>query len=228
MINRIRQFYFYTAILISLFCACQTEISPQKTPEKIGSESPLDNHSVNLGPKHPLVDAARKQIGVVIEYDGTYFNGGYPPNDRGVCTDVIERALRANGYLLKDAIDNDFKNHPNRYPGPFDGNMNFRRVRNLRIFFDYYAEKLSICTSDSCFKNGLWKAGDIVTYDQIPGSLWHIAIISNKYELNSQGVKIPYIIHNGGSGTREEARLLQWPAPINGHYRINQLLTAHE
>jgi len=228
MIHRMQKIYFYPSMLVCFFFACQTESEKENPSKKGTSDTTTEHRSVHQGPSHPLVDAARKQIGVVIQYDGKYYNGGYPPNDRGVCTDVIERAMRANGYLLKDALDADFKSHPNRYPGPFDPNMNFRRVRNMRIFFDQHAEKLNICTSDSCFEKGVWKAGDIVTYDQIPGSLWHIAIISNKYERNEKGIKIPYIIHNGGAGTKEEAKLLQWPAPINGHYRVNRLLNTKE
>ena len=34
------------------------------------------------------------------KYDGSYQNGGYPPNDIGVCTDVIWRAFKNAGYCL--------------------------------------------------------------------------------------------------------------------------------
>ena len=45
-----------------------------------------------------LVTAARKQIGVTVRYDPAYtrldYPGGDVPNDRGVCTDVVIRAMR--------------------------------------------------------------------------------------------------------------------------------------
>lgn len=170
---------------------------------------------------HPLVDAARRQIGVVVKYDSSYYQGGYPPEDRGACTDLVERALRDSNYMLKELLDKDMLNNPDLYPQDYDPNINFRRVRNLKIFFDRHAEKLSTCVTESCFKDGTWQAGDIVTYEQIPGGLWHIAIISNKVTTNNS-VSIPYIIHNHGRGAVENNLLLFWPAPISGHYRINK------
>jgi uncharacterized protein len=163
---------------------------------------------------HPIVAAARDQIGVVTKYDTGYYSGGYPPADSGACTDVIENALRVNGYDLKGAIDLDMQSYPERYSHESDPNINYRRVRNVKVFLDYYAENLTIETDDQSI--GEWLPGDIVTYDQIPGSLWHIAIISD--EKNSDGV--PFLIHNYSKGVVEDDKLLMWPAPITGHYRL--------
>ena len=45
-----------------------------------------------------IVAAARQQIGVTLAYDPAYVSLAYPngdvPADRGVCTDVLIRALR--------------------------------------------------------------------------------------------------------------------------------------
>lgn len=169
-------------------------------------------------PSTPLVDAARKQIGVVTSYDTSYYKGGYPPSDRGACTDVIARALKVNGYDIKAKIDADMKKNPKRYVHTSDPNINFRRVRNVKNFLDFYAKKLSTSTDKDTLKNGTWKAGDIVTFDQIPGSLWHIAIVSNKTQNG-----VPLLIHNYGHGTVEDNKLLTWPAPITGHYRLSEV-----
>lgn len=176
-------------------------------------------------PSHPLVESARKQIGVVTQYDTGYYQGGYPPKDRGACTDAVEQALRDNDYNLKAKIDADIENHPERYPHDSDPNINFRRVRNVKIFLDHYAEKLPTCVEDTCFKKGHWQPGDIVTFDQIPGSLWHIAIISNKARktADTDSTTIPLLIHNYGHGVVEDDKLLSWPAPITGHYRIAEI-----
>lgn len=168
---------------------------------------------------HPLSEAAKSQIGVVTSYDTSYYQGAYPPTDRGACTDLVERALRENSYNLKDLIDEDMKNNPGLYPHESDPNINFRRVKNVKIFLDRYAQKISTCTSSDCFKEDVWQAGDIVTYDQIPGGLWHIAIISNKVKTDGS-ISIPYLIHNHGSGAVEDDLLLLWPAAISGHYRV--------
>ena len=49
-------------------------------------------------PSNAIVDAARAQIGVTVAYDPAYvpldYPGGDVPRDRGVCTDVVIRALR--------------------------------------------------------------------------------------------------------------------------------------
>lgn len=171
---------------------------------------------------HPLVESAKKQIGVVTKYDSSYYQGGYPPDDSGACTDLVERALRENAYPLKDLLDKDMLDNPSLYPRDFDANINFRRVRNVKIYLDRQAESLSTCTSLDCFKQDLWQPGDIVTYEKIPGGLWHIAIISNK--VTSDGsAHVPYIIHNHGRGVVENNLLLTWPAAISGHYRINDI-----
>lgn len=169
---------------------------------------------------HPLVESARKQIGVVTKYDVSYYEGGYPPDDRGACTDVVEQALRDNGYDLKAKIDADMEAYPERYGSESDPNINFRRVRNVKTFLDYYAESKSTCRTKECLNTGIWQPGDIVTFDQIPGSLWHIAIVSNKMIQLPDETKIPLLIHNYGKGVVEDNRLLNWPAEVSGHYRV--------
>lgn len=165
---------------------------------------------------NPIVISARKQIGVVTKYDTRYYTGGYPPEDSGACIDVIARALLDNGYNLKNKIDKDFKDYPDRYEGESDPNINYRRVKNVKIFFDNHVEKLTKEINKETLENKEWQAGDIVTYDQILGGLWHIAIISNRKNING----IPLLIHNHGFGTTENDLLLNWPTKISGHYRI--------
>lgn len=129
--------------------------------------------------------------------------------------------MRDNGYDLKSKIDEDMAMHPERYSDSSDPNINFRRVRNVKIFLDHHAESLTTCIEKNCFAKSDWQPGDIVTFDQIPGSLWHIAIVSNK-TVESDGIEVPLLIHNYGKGVVEDNRLLNWPAPITGHYRIPQ------
>ena len=79
-------------------------------------------------------------------YNGAYYEGGYPPDDIGVCTDVVWRAFKNAGYSLRDMVDQDIKARPESYPKVEkpDNNIDFRRVRNLRIFFDEYAISLTL------------------------------------------------------------------------------------
>ena len=72
------------------------------------------------------------------KYKSVYYAGGYPPENEGVCTDVIWRALKNAGYILKDMVDEDIKNNLDKYPrvnGKPDSNIDFRRVPNLKVYF---------------------------------------------------------------------------------------------
>lgn len=189
---------FFTFCLLKIFAFSYNTVNTNE-------ELSVLNQEINT---HPLVESARNQIGIVTKYDNQYYNGGYPPEGRGACTDVIERALMDQGYDLKNKIDKDMLNFPEEYPCKSDPNINYRRVVNLKIFLDRYFEKIDLEQD--------WQPGDIVTYDQIPGGLWHIAILSDKK--NKDG--IPLLIHNYGRGVIEDDFLFKWPAAITGHYRL--------
>lgn len=152
---------------------------------------------------------ARKDAKNHPKYDGAYVNGGYPPDNIGVCADVIWRAFKNAGYSLRDMVDNDIKNRPQAYPliDKPDTNIDFRRVRNLRIFFEEYAQTLTTNINDI----SEWQAGDIVIFNNDK----HIGIVSDRR--NRDGVV--YIIHNGGQPVREEDYLGR--SPVVAHYRFD-------
>lgn len=145
-------------------------------------------------------------------YKSAYYSGGYPPDNKGVCTDVIWRALKNAGYSLKDMVDEDIKNNIDKYPrvdGKPDSNIDFRRVPNLKVYFE--RNQINLTTDLSKIEE--WQPGDIVVF----GSS-HIGIISDKR--NKKG--IPYLLHNGGQPLREEDILEVYNIyePITGHYRM--------
>lgn len=144
------------------------------------------------------------------EYDSRYWEGGYPPDEFGVCTDVVWRAFRNAGYALRDMVDADIRDNLGLYPrvaGKRDANIDFRRVPNLKVFFERHA--LSLTTDTSRIEE--WQPGDIVTWGET-----HIGIVSDKR--NADG--IPYVIHNGGQPLREEDALLAC-GTISGHFRFD-------
>ena len=67
-----------------------------------------------------LVADARAQIGVTTSYDPAYTRLAYPMGDvelsKGVCTDVIVRALRAQGIDLQQLIHEDMRTNFCKYP----------------------------------------------------------------------------------------------------------------
>ncbi len=166
-----------------------------------------------------FVEAARSQIGKTLFYDPSYQTLSYPngdvPIDRGVCTDVIIRALRvAYNYDLQQFVHEDMKHHFSKYPKIWglkrpDRNIDHRRVPNLKTFFQRKGWSLPVSEQVSKFK-----AGDIVTCI-VPPHLPHIMIVSDRVSRNN----VPLVIHNIGAGTQEEDLLFEFQ--ITGHYRID-------
>lgn len=152
---------------------------------------------------------ARKDAENKPTYNGAYYDGGYPPDNIGVCTDVIWRAFKNAGYSLREMVNNDIINRPEAYPNIEirDKNIDFRRVCNLQSFFSKYAETVTADIS----KTEEWQPGDIVIFNK--GK--HIGIVSDKRNKDGR----PYIIHNGGQPNREEDYLKRGAACA--HYRFN-------
>jgi uncharacterized protein YijF (DUF1287 family) len=160
-----------------------------------------------------LIQSARSQVGKTTTYDPAYvrlkFPGGDIPISRGVCTDVVVRALRGLRIDLQKRIYNDKKSHPARYKGLYytdrlDPNIDHRRVKNIQAYFAARRYRVK----------GTFLAGDIVVW-KLPGSrLDHIGICSDK--LNAQGE--PLIIHNVGAGAKEEDVLRAYH--IVDHFRL--------
>jgi len=152
---------------------------------------------------------ARKDAENHPKYDGKYIQGGYPPSEIGVCTDVVWRAFKNAGYSLKDMVDSDINHNVNDYPRVQepDPNIDFRRVKNLKVFFEKYATKLTTDIKDVA----QWQPGDIVIFNKDK----HIGIVSDKR--NREG--LPYIIHNGGQPNREEDYLKR--STVVAHFRFD-------
>ena len=164
--------------------------------------------------KDQLVVDARKQIGQTLYYDPAYTSLKYPMGDvpmiKGVCTDVIIRALRMQGIDLQKDIHEDMKKNFKAYPQKWglkgtDRNIDHRRVPNIMTYFKRKGYDV---------KDQSYLAGDIVTWDLGKG-LVHIGIISNKKTLIKD---TPLVIHNIGAGTQENDILYAYK--ITGHYRI--------
>ena len=164
-----------------------------------------------------LPGVARGQSGVPSEYVAGYgtlrYPGGDVPQDRGVCTDVVIRALRGIGIDLQKAVHEDMKKAFSAYPRNWgltkpDKNIDHRRVPNLRTYFKRRGWELPLTRRAADYH-----PGDLVTCT-VAGSLPHIMIVSNRRAEDGT----PLIIHNIGAGTEEEDALFAFP--LTGHYRI--------
>lgn len=166
-------------------------------------------------PGPPLVLAARRQIGVTLVYDPAYvrlpYPGGDVPADRGVCTDVVIRALRSEGLDLQRSVHEDMRRNFSAYPrqreqrAP-DASIDHRRVPVLQRWFERqgWSQTVSDRPDD-------YRAGDLVTW-RLDNGLAHIGIVSNR-----KAAGIPLIIHNIGGGTQEDDILFRYT--ITGLYR---------
>lgn len=182
---------------------------------KIACLSDKDNDGVN--DLQDIVNGARAEVNRMPQYRSAYYQGGFPPETEGVCTDVVWRALRDAGYDLKALVDKDIRENPSKYPrvaGHSDPNIDFRRVPNLIVFLRRYGTELTKDIKPGDVENLYqWQAGDIVTYDN-PHE--HIAIVSDQRRKDG----VPYILHNAGPTASERDQLQSWPSKITGHFRF--------
>ena len=163
-------------------------------------------------PSPQIVQSARNQIGKTLHYDPAYTKLTYPMGDvpisKGVCTDVIIRALRDQNIDLQALVHQDMSQNFSVYPKRWgltqpDTNIDHRRVPNLMTYFT----RQGWAVQDTNYQ-----AGDIVTWE-LKGNRPHIGIISDR-KIGDR----PLIIHNIGSGTRENDILYRYT--ITGHYRL--------
>ncbi|MBL8563346.1 MAG: DUF1287 domain-containing protein [Gemmobacter sp.] len=179
-----------------------------------------------MGPEAgALVRAAEAQVGVTLSYDPAYVQLSYPggdvPRDRGVCTDVLIRALRDGlGIDLQQAVHEDMRAAFAKYPKRWglkktDRNIDHRRVPNLEVFLTRAGAALPVSAEARDYS-----AGDIVTA-LFPDGQTHVMIVTNRS--SGDGLR-PLIVHNVGAGARVEDRLFEWQ--ITGHFRLTAALVA--
>lgn len=184
-----------------------------KVPEEY---SRVDKNNNGTADCLDIVFAARKEAEYKTEYKDAYYLGGYPPDSEGVCTDVIWRGFKGMGVDFKALVDKDIKNNVSAYPrvnGKPDTNIDFRRVRNLDVFFKRNALSLTNELKPFDIENlKNWQPGDIVV---LMKPFEHIAVVSDKRAKNG----VPLVIHNTSPHAVESASLAYWAPYIYGHYR---------
>ena len=149
-----------------------------------------------------ILNGALEFVAKKPKYKSAYYNGGYPTDGNYVCTDVFWYALKSAGYDFKTLIDTDIKENKDSYDADTgDTNIDFRRVRNIKVYLDRYMTKLD--TDDISTYN----PGDIVVYDN------HIAIVGDTK--NKKGEN--YIIHHDGIHKYNDNGLFR--KKVIGHYR---------
>jgi len=184
------------------------EAEPQTEAQASGKPHDADGDGIN--DQEDILQGAKDYVATKPQYKSKYYKGGYPDDEYGVCTDVVAYGFLAAGYDLRELVDADIAESPESYKledAP-DPNIDFRRVKNLKVYFDRHAESL---TTD-IYDFDEWQGGDIVTFAA------HIGIVSDKR--GEDGVNL--LIHHGYKGQKDyENDWLSNADDITGHYRVN-------
>lgn len=218
MLKKFSAFIFYMCVVLGLSAAFYAADSFSLIPKKTytAADFGIDTYkSANDGDcdgtedQTDILCSAQSYVALRPKYKSKYYEGGYPDDEYGVCTDVIGAAMKGAGYDLMKLVNSDILSAQPEYgiEKP-DKNIDFRRVPNLNVYFSRHA--LSLTTDINDIK--AWQGGDIVVFPH------HIGIVSDKR--NRHGVT--YIIHNAGRPMYEEDVIDQYQ--VIGHYRITKPL----
>ncbi len=214
----------YLSLISSFYVVLACQASPQTTDQQAVTSVFLQGtKELAFAADVPeelknLFKSLKEQAAVTKSYDPEYTSLAYPNGDvplvKGVCTDVVIRALRKAGIDLQKVVHEDMAANFDAYPKKWglkstDSNIDHRRVPNLQTYFTRKRKSLAITD-----KSADYKPGDVVSWDLNGKGLTHIGIVSNVWSENTQRF---LIAHNIGSGTKFEDRIFEWK--ITGHYR---------
>ena len=212
--KRIIKLILIIFIIISVYILYRYNYIPHKkyTNDYFNIEaykSKIDKDKDGIDDQTDILNSTREYIKTKPKYKSKYYATGYPDDEYGVCTDVVGFALKNSGYNLMELVNEDIKNNREKYDvDVIDKNIDFRRVKNLKIFF----KNNSINLTTDIKKIEEWQGGDIVIFRD------HIGIVSDIR--NKKG--IPFIIHNAFPYQRDyEEDILETRNDITGHYRMS-------
>lgn len=168
----------------------------------------MDNDGID--DQSDILNNVRAYIATKPKYKSNYYASGYPDDGYGVCTDVVAFGLLDAGYDLMELVYSDVLNNKDEYNiVKADKNIDFRRVVNLKVYF----ENNAISLTNDIYDIENWQGGDIVIFNK------HIGIVSDKR--NYKG--IPFVIHHANPYQihYEEDILEGRKNDIVGHFRIS-------
>ena len=172
-------------------------------------KSNIDFDNDGIDDQTDVLDGVKNYVARNPKYKSKYYETGYPSDEYGVCTDVVAFGLNNAGYDLMTLVNEDIKNNIDSYNiEVIDKNIDFRRVKNLKIYFERNA--ISLTTDVSKIEE--WQGGDIVIFKN------HIGVISDSRNKNG----VPFVIHHANPFQKYyEEDILETRNDIVGHYRIS-------
>lgn len=207
-------FLITIAILVSLLYVFRIISHKQYSNSDFNIEtyiSSVDIDKDGIDDQTDILNNVREYIKTKPKYKSKYYGTGYPNDEYGVCTDVVAFGLKDAGYDLMELVNKDVSNYKEKYNiETIDKNIDFRRARNLDVYFRN--NHIVLTTDLSQIEE--WQGGDIIVFKD------HIGIISDKRNKNG----VPFLIHHANpmQVTYEEDVLeLYGQDHIIGHYRIS-------
>lgn len=149
-------------------------------------------------------------------YESIDYPGGDLPRSRGVCTDVVVRALRNAGIDLQKRLHEDIVDHRGAYPTVEtpDPNIDHRRVRTLLPYFRRHWRSLPTDPRDS---SRPWLPGDVVFMDTMGGDRPdHVGLVSHR----EGGSGLPLVVNNWTTGYETSAMDLLDRVPVTHRFRL--------
>ncbi len=202
-------FIFFIVAIVIFFMTNKDKTYPNQNYNIPRYISNIDMDNDGIDDQTDILENAKEYIKTKPKYKSKYYDTGYPNDEYGVCTDVVAIALKNAGYDLQELVNEDIlKNQKNYSIEKVDKNIDFRRVKNLIVYFKNNYQSLTLDPND--IEN--WQGGDIVIFKK------HIGIVSDKR--NNKGIN--YIIHHANPyQTHYEEDILGKRKDIVGHYRIS-------
>lgn len=174
-------------------------------------KSSTDKDNDGIDDQTDILNSAKEYVSTKPKYQSKYYGTGYPDDEYGVCTDVVAFALKNAGYDLMELVNEDIINNKEKYDiDVIDKNIDFRRVKNLDVYF----KNNSISLTTDLKQIDKWQGGDIIVFKD------HIGIISDKRNRNG----VPFLIHHAYPGQinyEEDVLELYDKDYIIGHYRVS-------
>ena len=169
----------------------------------------IDKDNDGIDDQTDILNNVYEYIKTNPKYKSKYYASGYPDDGYGVCADVVAFGLKGAGYDLMELVNEDIKNNKNNYNiDTIDKNIDFRRVQNLKIYF----ENNAISLTTNIYDIESWQGGDIVLFQN------HIGIVSNNRNKNG----VTFVIHHANPFQRYyEEDILESRDDIVGHYRMS-------
>lgn len=176
----------------------------------------FDTLDLHIGAIKTKLNGASYQEG----YERIKYPLGDVSREKGVCTDVVIRALRNAGWDLQELLYNDMLASPRSYglKGKPNRHIDHRRVRRLIVYFQKHFKSLPIeFNPDQQTGDDAWLPGDLIFMDTLQkGRPTHVGLVAG--ELGPSGM--PLIINNWTYGYKTSSMDLKEAAVWLSRFRI--------